>query len=153
MCVGRIADAALDLRVVSTDRADDIVFRGDSDPGRTVLRPAALAAAVRDEISTYGSPLHRANVAFPGPGDLPVRPSRRPTFRGFNIVESLLACSSAVVADLPIPGSSMSVGRRRGSWRGFRPSRDQNTRLVERGAWYKAYYQYMAASCRSVRSP
>ena len=39
--------------LVSTDRADDIVFRGDASPGRTVLRPAALDVAVRDEISTY----------------------------------------------------------------------------------------------------
>ena len=39
--------------LLSTDRADDIVIRGDRNPGRTVLRPAALAAAVAEEISTY----------------------------------------------------------------------------------------------------
>ena len=39
--------------IVSTDRADDILIRGGRDTGRTVLRPTALAAAVRDEIATY----------------------------------------------------------------------------------------------------
>lgn len=39
--------------IASTDRADDIMIRGDHDAGRTVLRPEALAAAVRDEITTY----------------------------------------------------------------------------------------------------
>ena len=39
--------------IASTDRADDIVIRGDHDAGRTVLRPEALAGAVRDEITTY----------------------------------------------------------------------------------------------------
>ena len=39
--------------LVSTDRADDIVIRGDRSPGRTMLRPAALATAVANEIRTY----------------------------------------------------------------------------------------------------
>ena len=39
--------------IASTDRADDVMFKGGDGAGRTVLRPAALAAAVRDEITTY----------------------------------------------------------------------------------------------------
>jgi hypothetical protein len=55
--------------LVSTDRADDIVFRGDPDPGRTVLRPAALAAAVRDEISTYHGVSSAKARVLGDPGD------------------------------------------------------------------------------------
>lgn len=39
--------------VTSTDRAGDLTVRGDRSNGRTVLRPAALAAAVQSEIATY----------------------------------------------------------------------------------------------------
>jgi hypothetical protein len=55
--------------LVSTDRADDIVFSGDSDPGRTVLRPAALAAAVGDEISTYHGVSSAKARVLGDPGD------------------------------------------------------------------------------------
>jgi hypothetical protein len=55
--------------LVSTDRPDDIVFRGDANAGRTVLRPAALAAAVRDEISTYHGVSSAKARVLGDPGD------------------------------------------------------------------------------------
>jgi hypothetical protein len=39
--------------LLSTDRADDIALPGDRARGSTTLRPAALAAAVADELRTY----------------------------------------------------------------------------------------------------
>jgi hypothetical protein len=56
--------------IASTDRADDIVIRGDHNGGRTELRPGALAAALRDEIMTYHG-VSSANARVLGdPGDL-----------------------------------------------------------------------------------
>lgn len=55
--------------ITSTDRADDIVIRGDHDAGRTVLRPEALAAAVRDEITTYHGVSSAKARVLGDPGD------------------------------------------------------------------------------------
>jgi len=55
--------------LASTDRADDIVIRGDHDAGRTVLRPAAFAAAVRDEITTYRGVSSAKARVLGDPGD------------------------------------------------------------------------------------
>ena len=55
--------------IASTDRADDIVIRGDYDAGRTLLRPAALATAVRDEIATYHGVSSAKARVLGDPGD------------------------------------------------------------------------------------